>query len=48
VPARRGGLRSQSPSFRNAQAACFKDLPGGGPGGGKASAEAAKACQFIG
>jgi hypothetical protein len=32
------GINTQSPSFRNAQSACFKVLPGGGPGGGKASA----------
>lgn len=31
------GINPQSPAFQAAQKTCFKLLPGGGPGGGKAS-----------
>lgn len=31
------GINPQSPGFQSAQKACFKLLPGGGPGGGQAS-----------
>jgi hypothetical protein len=31
------GINPQSPAFRSAQGACFKLLPGGGPGGGRNS-----------
>jgi hypothetical protein len=34
------GINPASPAFRSAQRTCFKLLPGGGPGGGHASAEA--------
>jgi hypothetical protein len=33
------GIDPTSPAFRSAQRTCFKLLPGGGPGGGHASAE---------
>ena len=34
------GTDTQSPAFKAARAACFKDLPGGGPGSGPPSAQA--------